>query len=927
MATPLGDAYIGVHADTSKVAPEMEAGVRKAAEEVEKGDDFEGIVKAADKAGSRAGDGFGKSFIRDASGRLRDDKGRFVTEGEKIGKEAGEKASKAFGDNLEKGTRGRISRLGATLAPAWIRTIGVWIAAAAPAIVQLIGTLAPVVGIIGALVPAAIGGAAAITVLKLAFGGLGDIVKESSTDVAKFNKDMAALAPSTRAFVGTLVALKPVLKDFKTDIQGSFFASFNDVTFANISNALKTLNFNFQAIAYTLGGQLAQAANTLLTGKGLGLVNDILGQFDDTLLHLGPILSNFSIALLTIGKVAGPLFESLAGGLDKATAKFSAFITKAAGDGSLKKFFDDALIAGDQLLKLAGSLLSIIGSILEAGAKAGGGNTMILFFQELAGIFKELNDSGALTAFFKVFNVFFGSIAAIVKPLLPLVGKLINLFGGELVKVLGVLTPPLVTITSAIADALIPVLPSLQKAIDALLPFLAEFGGILADVFKQVTPELATVLVDLFESLALTFEDLAPTLKILLPVLGQLAILLVNLLSTQTIAALQIFALVLPIIATVINAVLVPALSLLNDILVPLNKLFSEFIIPFVSNFASTAVAEFEALGKVAGKVGDFFVSVGGDIADFFTKTIPKWFGKVVDFFEGLPKKLEDLIKKLVRKAFDNFLIAVGVGIGLIYFAFTKLPGKIISAIGDLGGKLKDFVVKEFHKANEGFSDFVDDAEGFARSIPGRIANGLKSLGSTIGKFFKDAFDTAVDTVSKAVDKIINFVKDLPGKIERFAAKLVSSGIKLVSGFLSGLAHPGKIVDSISDTVFGFLKDKINYVITKLNQGIDKVGHFIPGGIPHIPKLAKGAFLKHPTLALLAEAGPEVVLPTNDPTRARQLLADSGLDKSLGFRSSTPAVAVSVYIGDQELTQIVDTRVEYANDNTARQVSFGTRAP
>jgi phage-related protein len=923
----LGDVVIDVHANTEKVGPEMEAGVRKAAGEVEKGDDFEGIVKAADKAGSRAGDGFGKSFIRDASGRLRDDKGRFVTEGEKIGKEAGEKASKAFGDNLEKGTRGRISRLGTTLAPAWIRTIGVWIAAAAPAIVQLIGTLAPVVGILGALVPAAIGGAAAITVLKLAFGGLGDIVKESSTDVAKFNKDMAALAPSTRAFVGTLVALKPVLKDFKTDIQSSFFASFNDVTFANISNALKTLNFNFQAVAYTLGGQLAQAANTLLTGKGLGLINDILGQFDDTLVHLGPILSHFSIALLTIGKVAGPLFESLVGGLDKATAKFSAFITKAAGDGSLKKFFDDALIAGDQLLKLAGSLLSIIGSILEAGAKAGGGNTIILFFQNLAGIFKELNDSGALTAFFKVFNVFFGSIAAIVKPLLPLVSKLISLFGGELVKVLGILTPPLVAITTAIADALIPVLPSLEKAIDSLLPVLSLMGGVLADVFKQVTPDLATVLIDLFASLAQTFIELAPSIKELLPVLGQLTILLVNLLSTQTIAALQTFALVLPIIATAINLYLVPQLKVLNAILVPLNKLFSEFIIPFVKNFGTNAVKEFDALGKVAGKVGDFFVSVGGDIADFFTKTIPKWFGKIGEFFTGLPSRLAGYLKTAIKQAFDTVLVAIGLGLGVIYFTFTKLPGRIIDAIGDLGSKMWHYFTEQLEGAKDAFVTFVEDAYNYALSIPGRIGEGLSNLGTRVKKIFTDAWDSAVDTVKDRVGKIIDFVKGLGPRIAAFGGKLLESGALLVTKFLHGLAHPGKIVDTISDTVFGFLKDKVNYVITKLNQGIDKVGHFIPGGIPHIPKLAKGAFLKHPTLALLAEAGPEVVLPTNDPTRARQLLADSGLDKSLGFRSSTPAVAVSVYIGDQELTQIVDTRVEYANDNTARQVSFGTRAP
>lgn len=921
----LGDAYIDVHANTDKVAPEIEAGVKKGAEEVEKSNDFDGIVKAADKAGSRAGDGFGKSFIRDASGRLRDERGKFVSEGQRIGHEVGEKMGDAIGDSVEKKTRGRISNLGRLLAPAWIKTIGAWIAAAAPAAIQLAGTLAPAVGILAALVPAAIGGAAAIGILKVSFGGLSAIVKESTTDVAQFNKDMAELAPSTQKFVKNLLAIKPALHDLKIQLQGSFFASFNDLTLGTVNKALTTLNYSLGAIAYTLGGQLAQAGNTLLGGKGIGLVNDILLSFDDTLTHLGPILSNFITALLQIGKVAGPLLESLGGGLEKVSARFAAFISKAAANGSLKKFFDDALVAGDQLLKLAGSLLSIVGSLLDAGAKAGGGNTLISFFQELAGIFKELDKSGALTAFFQVFNTFFGSISAIVKPLLPLVSQLVKLFGGELVKVLTLLTPPLTVITQAIADALIPVLPSLQKAIDALSPVLVIFAQVLADVFKQITPEVSKVLIDLFETLALTLVDLAPTIKELLPVLGQLAILIVDLLSAQTIAALQIFATVLPIIAAVINAVLVPALMALNFILRPLNKLFSEFIIPFVSQFASMAVQEFDALGKIAGKVGKFFEKVGGDIADFFTKTIPKWFGKIGDFFTHLPENLEKLLKKAIKKAFDAVLIAIGIGIGLVIFAFTKLPGKIVSAIGNLGDKLKRFLADEWDKVVDGVSDFTAKMIDRAHEIPGKIAAGLSSLGRTIKHVFKEAFDTAIDTVTGTFDKIVGFVKDLPHRIESFTAKLVASGIKLVTGFLNGLSHPGKLIHSISDTIFGFLKDKINYVIGKLNEGIDKVGHFIPGGIPHIPKLARGAFLQHPTLALLAEAGPEVVLPTNDAARARELLSESGLLGRLDLHSSVPNVDVKVYIGQRELTDIVDTRVSVANDNTARQLAFGAR--
>ena len=923
----LGDAFIEVHADTDKLAPEIEAGTKKAAEEAEARDDFGGFVKAADKAGSRAGNEFGKSFIRDASGRLRDEKGRFVNDGERIGKEVGDKMGDKLGDELEKKVKGRVSRLGGIVAPAWIRTIGVWIAAIAPAAIQLVATLAPAVGIIGALVPAAIGGAAAVGILHIAFGGLSDIVKESDTNVAQFNKDVSQLGPSTQQFVRGLVKLKPALKDFRVNIQDAFFSGFGrNNLFGNITTALSRLSPVLDNVSRTLGDQLGNAVGTLLSSKSIGKLVDIFNSFDGTLKHLGPILTNIINAFLTIGKVASPLLESLIGGFDRATKRFDNFIQKTAANGQLKKFFDSAGIAFNLLLKLAGSLLKIVGDILDSANKAGGGTTILTFFDTLAGIFDELNKSGALTAFFKVFNTFFGSVSAIIKPLLPLVSQLISLFGGELVKVLTVLTPPLTLITKSIADALIPVLPSLQKAIDALSPVLVIFAQVLADIFKQITPQIATVLINLFESLALTLVDLAPSIKALLPALGQLVILLVQLLTTQTIAALQIFVTLLPPLAKIINTVLVPALNALTGILKPLNKLFSEFIIPFVSSFASNAVKEFDKLSKIADKVGKFFEGVGKDIGDFFTKTIPKWFGKIGDFFTHLPENLEKLLKKAIKQAFDTVLVAVGVGIGLVIFTFTKLPGKVVNALGGFGDKVKTFLSKEWDKAVDSVSDFIVRAWTKAKELPGKIGDALLTLGPVIKHAFKQAFDQAVDTVSSTFDKVVGYVRGLPHRIEAFASRLAASGVKLISKFLDGLSHPGKIINSISDTVFGFLKDKINYVITKLNEGINKVGKLIPG-IPNIPHLARGAFLQHPTLALIAEQAPEVVLPTNDAARARQLLNESGLMRTLDFHSSTPNVAVKVYIGNRELTDIVDTRVSFANDNTARQLAFGTRTP
>lgn len=920
----LGEAFIEVHADTDKLAPEIEAGARKAAKEVEEGDSLEGIVKAADKAGTRAGDNFGKSFIRDANGRLRDDKGRFVQEFDKIGKEAGEKLANSVGDSSEKTLRSRISGLGRLLAPAWIKTVAAWIAAIAPAAVQLVATLAPAVGILTAIVPAAIDGAAALGILKVAFGGLGDLVKLSTTDMAAFNKQLAMLGPSTQQFVKTLVALQPVFKQFKKDLQDSFFSGFNEnATFGLFSKALDNLKFSLNAVATTLGTQLGGALNTVLSDKNLGRLNSIFLAFDDTLVNLGPLLGNLFSALLRIGTVAAPLLDRLFTSLTKSSGTFAKFIDRISNSGQFNDFLEKASQAFSQLLDLATDLSSIIFSIFSAAGKAGGGGAILTFVHQLALAFAELNKNGTLTEIFKAFNEFGDSIGKIIAPLLPVIGKLASVLGGSFLKIIEALTPPLVAISQSIADALIPVLPELGNALDALAPVLAQIGTVLADVFKQVTPDLAMVLVDLFVDLAKTFADLAPTLAIVLPALGELAVVLIKLLTAQTISLLQAFVVLLPGLAGALLILVAPLLAA-TKVLQGFVYVLDHFITPFFQNFPANASQSVDKIGKIFGKIGDFFSDIGKDIADFFTVTIPKYWDKFVTWLENLPEKLVSLIRRSLEKARDTILGMIGIIIGLIIATFTKLPGLIVKAISGLGEKIATFMSNEWRKALLTAAAFIDELKHRISMIPGQLADGLSSLGSKIGAVFTNAWDTAVKKTSTAIANIISYVRGLPARLAAFGGKLLATGTNLITGFLNGLAHPGKIINNISDTIFGFLKGKLNYVIDKLNEGINSVGKYV-GGLPNIPRLARGAFVTHPTLALIGEQAPEVVVPTNDPVRAKQLLDESGLTQSLDFHSSTPNVGVQVFIGQKELTDIVDTQVTVANTRTSRQLAYGAR--
>lgn len=89
-------------------------------------------------------------------------------------------------------------------------------------------------------------------------------------------------------------------------------------------------------------------------------------------------------------------------------------------------------------------------------------------------------------------------------------------------------------------------------------------------------------------------------------------------------------------------------------------------------------------------------------------------------------------------------------------------------------------------------------------------------------------------------------------------------------------------------------------------------GHAPPG----VPQLAAGGILDSPTLAVVAEAGPEAVVPLTRPRRAAQIMAQAGLGGT---------GAVYVYVGDEQLTSRMYRVARGAQRQQAQRLYAGTR--
>ena len=186
------------------------------------------------------------------------------------------------------------------------------------------------------------------------------------------------------------------------------------------------------------------------------------------------------------------------------------------------------------------------------------------------------------------------------------------------------------------------------------------------------------------------------------------------------------------------------------------------------------------------------------------------------------------------------------------------------------------------------------------------------SVGAPVGIYAKNHFN-----------QFIGYIEGLPGRIVSFTSKMFNAGLNLIKGFFSGISHGSGFIANLADAITSKIKSVLNSAISQINKGINKVGGLIHIGLPNIPHLAKGAFVTSPTIALIGEKRPEVVLPTNDPARAMQLLHQSGLAASLNI--GAPAVNVIVKIGDRELRQIIDTQIDVANEETSMALANGPR--
>lgn len=615
-------------------------------------------------------------------------------------------------------------------------------------------------GLLGAI---ALIAPALIPIGAVALGGIGAIAASAGIAGTGLIAFGAVAAPVFKGIVTNSQALQKVWKQIdqaKTPAQlatalqkQKFILDSMDPSMAKAVKGLLDLEKQYKAVQKSIEPQVFS-----IFAKGMGIANELLKEAaplvksvakevdglmtsfsqnlnDDDVQHAIEDLTknaanfigtwfravgNFAAGVLDILDAFTPLAKSFNGGMLSMSERFREWASQLSDNKSFQNFVAYVKRETPPVLHLIGQLFTLIVNIAKAlapfgAAVAGVLDKAISKLNQLAeanpGTAKMVGTLGALGA---------GaiSLAPQIKGLVEGIGPLI-----EMLMTPEVAIPALVVGLMALSLAV-------AKGKDTA-PFFAELKGLWGDL-KKLGSDLAKELKPLWEffkahiagNIVIVMTNLVKIIRDILPILKPLA----EILGVIIVGALEAVAL---------------AARGLTDAL--------EFVVRIVMDVVKLIIKPFQWL---------YDELVGHSIIPDLIKGIIWWFVK-------LPIEIVKILGTLAKKLFEAW---IRMEVWLIK-KVADIVGGIIRGLTSLPGKIGGFFVSAYHAVMNAVGDLIK----FVAGIPGKILSALGDLGKLLfnaGKNIikglingiKDAAGGVADAVKGVVKDITDFLPWSPAK-------------------------------------------------------------------------------------------------------------------------------------------------------------------
>ncbi|WP_057488497.1 hypothetical protein [Streptococcus oralis] len=328
-----------------------------------------------------------------------------------------------------------------------------------------------------------------------------------------------------------------------------------------------------------------------------------------------------------------------------------------------------------------------------------------------------------------------------------------------------------------------------------------------------------------------------------------------------------------------------------------------------------------------------------GEVWRVLSNTISDVLGGIADFLKGVFDIITGILTGDMSKIFDGFtetgdaimniLSTILTGLLDLTVAVLKVIWDTIVAIFQ---GIWDGIVAIFIPIGEWFSErwndittvLADVAKWFGDMFQ-KAWNALTNIFSSIGTWFSERWND----VTTALANVVTWF----GNIFRTAFEAVKNAFSTIGSFFSGVwstvqsifVNAGQMVGnavggafrSAVNAVLGTIENVVNGFIGMINGVLDTV-RGLPGlgwvgsvGYVSLPRLARGGIIDSPTVAMIGEAGKEVVMPLENTgflqTMGR-IVGDAvvnalggGLPQSGGFSGSGDIV---IMIGGHEFGRV-----------------------
>lgn len=715
------------------------------------------------------------------------------------------------------------------------------------------------------------------------FAALGTAAAAAGAAVVQLG---AALAPAVGivaglpAAVGVGAAAIGTLQVATAGFSDAMAAAFEDTE--AFDAAIENLSPNAQAAAESFRAVVPelQALQDAVQDAFFREFDDIITNVAETL--IGPLSNGMRVAAEESGDLVAALLNVASSESGVAFVN-SSFATLNATLAQLQAPVANLFTA---LLDLGTVVNTAFG-----GEEAGAGLAALI--QQFADFIAQANASGESLAWVNNALTVFQQIGAILSPIVGIIGSIGGAAAATGGNILGVFGQALQVFDDFLASA--QGQEVLVTLFDALNQVGASFGTVLANIAPALPPiisgisgilsAVAPLLGPLSELVGSVLTALAPILGIIAsaitPLIGPLTTI-ITILGEILVGALESVMPLIELLANLLSTSLGVALEVIGSVLQAVAPIFTvlfEAIQPIIE--ALTPL--FELLGVVADIIGAVLapiIQVLGDILLWLVEQV------IVPFVVPIIELLADIIATVLGAAIqwlvEQFQLA-GAGLEIVW------------------NFIRDLIVQRAEEMSAGFDALVAAFKLGWSILNNNVFTPIKNAIGVV----KNVVTTALNNIKSGFNSFVTNVTGIPGRIRSALSNLFSP---LADGFKSAI-----------NTIIGAWNN-LSFSIPSVDiPGLGTVG----GGTlntPNIPYLQTGGFTTAQGLAMLHPD--EMVLPLSNSNGINALAA--ALEAAGAGGNGGAPIQVIVQIGNETITQLVDTRVTQNNKTLTRRARAGT---